>query len=180
MPEAKRSLTRAEVYRMDGLGMFDDKRVELLWGELVEVSPMNPPHASTVTRLARLLMAALRDRFELRTQAPFVVSDDSEPQPDVSVLPLGNYDAEHPRAALLVIEVSDSSLRLDRRKAALYALAGVPEYWIVNLRARAVEVYTSPEGERYAERRTVGTGEILRPALVGDVAIAVADVLPVV
>jgi Uma2 family endonuclease len=180
MPEAKRSLTRAEYYRMAELGMFEDKRVELLRGELVEVSPLNPPHAETVSRLTELLVPALRGRFRLRIQSSFVVSDDSEPEPDVAVVALGNYNAEHPRTALLVIEVSDSTLRLDRRKAALYALAGVPEYWIVNLRARTVEVYTSPDGERYADRRTVGAGEILRPALLGDVAIAVADMLPVV
>ena len=91
---------------------------------------------------------------------------------------LGDYETEHPSTALLVIEVSDSSLKTDRTKAAVYASAAIGEYWIVNLEARTVELYSSPRGERYAEVRTLGTGETLRPAALPDVAIAVDEILP--
>jgi Uma2 family endonuclease len=177
-PESVRSLKRSEYDRMIELGMFEDERVELLRGVLVKTSPQLAAHASTVARLNDLLMAALRGRFGLRIQSPMALSDDSEPEPDVAVVASGNYDAEHPRSAVLVVEVSDTTLRRDRGKAALYALAGIPEYWIVNLGARTVEVYSSPDGDRYADARTMRPGDTLRPALLLDVALAVSEILP--
>lgn len=93
-------------------------------------------------------------------------------------MPLGSYDTEHPSTALLVIEVSDSTLRKDRRKAALYASAGIGEYWLVNLGARTVEVYSSPDGDRYAEVHTLRVGDVLRPAALAGVEVAVAEILP--
>jgi Uma2 family endonuclease len=95
-----------------------------------------------------------------------------------SVVPLGDYEAEHPSTALLVIEVSETTLKKDRGKAALYASAGIGEYWIVNLGARTIEVYTSPDGDRYAEVRTLRAGDALRPGALGEVTIAVAEILP--
>jgi Uma2 family endonuclease len=93
-------------------------------------------------------------------------------------VPPGDYDAEHPSTALLVIEVSDPTLLKERRKAAVYASAGIGEYWIVNLGARSVEVYTSPDGDRYGESRTLRPGGVLQPTAIADVAIAVAEILP--
>ncbi len=177
-PELVRPIKRSEYDRMVELGLFQDERVELIRGVLVKMSPQHAPHASTVQRLNQLLMARLQGRFGLRIQSPLALSDDSEPEPDVAIVSPGNYDAEHPGTALLVIEVSDSTLRNDRRKAAVYASAGIGEYWIVNLGARTVEVYASPDGDRYAEARTLRAGEVLRPAALGDVAIAVAEILP--
>lgn len=159
------------------LGLFNNERVELIGGVLVKMSPQYAPHASTVQKLMQLLVRRL-DRFTVRVQSPLALSEDSEPEPDVAVVPLGHYETEHPTGALLVIEVSDSSLRTDRTKAAVYAAAGIGEYWIVNLGARAVEIYSTPRGERYTEVRTLGTGETLRPAALPDVAIAVDDILP--
>jgi len=177
-PELVRSFKRSEYDRMVELGMFEDERVELIRGVLVKMSPQLAAHASTVARLNQLMMARLQGRFCLRIQSPLALSDDSEPEPDVAVVELGNYDAEHPGTALLVIEVSDTTLRRDRAKAVVYALAGIREYWIVNLGARSVEVYTSPDGDRYAEVRTLRAGDVLKPAQLGDVTIAVAEILP--
>lgn len=177
-PELFRPLKRSEYDQLIGLGVFDDERVELLQGVLVKMSPQEAPHASTVQKLTRLLIARLQDRGSVRGQLPLALSDDTEPEPDVAIVPLGDYETEHPRTALLIIEVADSTLRKDRRKAAVYASAGIAEYWIVNLGARTVEVYSSPEGDRYAEVRTLRTGETVQPLALPDVALAVAEILP--
>ncbi len=160
------------------LGLFQDERVELIRGVLVKLWPQHAPHASTVQKLTQLLMLRLQGRFSLRIQSPLALSDDSEPEPDAAIVPLGDYETEHPTTALLVVEVADSSLKQDRDKAAVYASAGIGEYWIVNLGARTVEVHASPEGDRYAEVRTLRAGDTLRPAALPDVAIAVAEILP--
>jgi Uma2 family endonuclease len=177
-PELVRPITRSEYDRMVELGLFQDERVELLRGVLVKMSPQLAPHASTIRKLTHLLMAQLQGRFDLSIQCPLALSDDSEPEPDVAIVPRGDYDARHPSTALLVIEVSDTTLKKDRSKAAVYASAGVGEYWIVNLGARTVEIYESPDGDRYAGSRTLRGGDVLRPAAIADVAIAVAEILP--
>jgi Uma2 family endonuclease len=177
-PELVRPLKRSEYDRMIELGLFDDERVELLRGVLVKMSPQRAPHASTVEKLTQLLSAQLRRRFSLRIQLPLALSEDTEPEPDVAVVAPGKYDAEHPTTALLIIEVSDTTLKKDRAKASIYASAGIDEYWIVNLGARSVEVYTSCDGDRYTEVRTVRTGDVLRPVTLPDVTIAVAEILP--
>ena len=175
-PELVRPILRSEYNRMIEAGVFQDDRVELIRGVLVKMSPQLAPHAWTVQRLTELLR--LQGRVGLRIQLPLALSVDSEPEPDVAIVPLGNYSAEHPRTALLVIEVSDASLRKDRAKAAVYASAGIGEYWIVNLGARTVEVYSSPDGDRYAESHTLRSGDVLRPAAIADASIAVDEILP--
>ena len=177
-PELVRPIARSEYDRMVELGLFQDERVELLRGVLVKMSPQLAAHASTIRKLTHLLMAQLQGRYDLSVQSPLALSEDSEPEPDLAIVPLGDYDAEHPRTALLIIEVSDTTLRKDRSKGALYASAGIGEYWIVNLGARAVEVYASPDGDRYAEAHTMRTGDVLRPAAITGIAIAVAEILP--
>jgi Uma2 family endonuclease len=177
-PELVRWIKRSDYDRMIGLGLFADERIELLRGVLVKLTPQLAAHASTVSRLNHLLMTRLQGRFGLRIQSPLALSDDSEPEPDVAVVAPGDYDTEHPRSALLVVEVADSSLRKDRAKAALYASAGIAEYWIINLGARTIEVHSSPDGDRYAEVRTLREDETLRPAALPDVTIAVTELLP--
>ena len=133
-PDRVRRLQRAEYDRMVGFGMFRGEKIELLQGRLVTMSPQGKPHAFSVTRLNRLLVRALGDRAEVRVQAPFGASAESEPEPDIAVVLPGDYLDEHPRRALLLIEVAESSLQDDRRiKGPMYAAAGVPEYWIVDL-----------------------------------------------
>jgi Uma2 family endonuclease len=177
-PERVRPLKRSEYDRLIELGVFGDERVELIRGVLVKMSPQRAPHASTVQKLDKILNKRLPDRFDVRIQLPLALSDDTEPEPDVAVVAPGNYDAEHPSTALLIIEVSDSTLRADRAKAAVYASARIDEYWIVNLSASTVEVYTSPDGERYAEVRTLRTGDTLQSAALPELAIAVSEILP--
>lgn len=177
-PELFRPLKRSEYDRLIELGVFDDERVELIRGVLVKMSPQRAPHASTVQRLNELLMQRREGRFTVRIQLPLALSEDTEPEPDVAVVPLGDYATEHPHTALLIIEVADSTLKKDRDKATVYASAGIAEYWIVNLGARTVEVYASPEGDRYAEVRTLRTGDTLRPRALAELAIAVAEILP--
>jgi len=177
-PELVRSFKRSEYDQMVELGLFQDERVELIRGVLVKMSPQLAPHASTVQKLNQLLMSRLQGRFTLRIQSPIALSDDTEPEPDAAVVPSGDYETEHPTTALLIIEVSDTTLRKDRAKAAVYASAGIGEYWIVNLGARTIEVYSSPDGDRYAEVRTLRATDVLRPAALVDVVITVAEILP--
>jgi Uma2 family endonuclease len=177
-PELFRSLKRSEYDRLVELGVFDDERIELLQGVLVKKPPQYAPHASTIQKLTEFLTSRAHGRFTVRIQSPLALSDDSEPEPDVAVVPLGGYDAEHPRTAWLIIEVAETTLRKDRAKGAVYASAGVGEYWLVNLNDRTVEVYASPNGDRYAEVRTLRTGDVLRPAALPDIAVAVAEILP--
>jgi len=177
-PELVRPLKRSEYDRLIELGLFDDERVELVRGVLVKMSPQRAPPASTIEKLTQILGALLQRRFSVRIQLPLALSDDTEPEPDVAVVVPGDYEAEHPSTALLIIEVADTSLKKDRAKAAVYASAGIGEYWIVNLGARTVELYSSPDGDRYAESRRLQAGDVLRPAALPDVVFAVADILP--
>ncbi len=171
-----RRLTRAEYHRLGELGFFREQRVELIRGIVYEMAPIGPPHANVVDRLMVLLVTRLATRAQVRVQQPFLAWDESEPEPDVAVVPLGNYAARHPDRALLVIEVAESSLEHDRdTKSALYARSGVPEYWIVDVESRTLEVRTGPAGDRYAAVARFAMGEIAKPAAFADVAVAVAD-----
>jgi Uma2 family endonuclease len=176
--ELVRPLKRSEYDQLVELGVFGDERVELIRGVLVKMSPQRAPHASTVQKLSQILIARLQDRFMVRIQLPLALSDDTEPEPDVAVVAPGNYDAEHPSTALLIIEVSDATLKTDRAKAAVYASAGIGEYWIINLVARTVEVYTAPDGDRYAESRTLRAGDTLQSAALPELVVAVSGILP--
>ena len=105
-PELVRPLKRSEYDRMIELGLFDDERVELVRGVLVKLSPQRAPHASTIEKLTQILGALLQRRFSVRIQLPLALSDDTEPEPDVAVVVPGDYEAEHPSTALLIIEVA--------------------------------------------------------------------------
>ncbi len=176
-PEGIRRLSRLEYDRMVDLGMFEDERVELLYGVLVAMSPQGAPHATITAWLQQRLIRALDDTFDVRGHSPFAASDDSEPEPDISVA-RRSIERSHPSSALLLIEVSETSMRKDREiKARLYAEAGVPEYWIVDLTGDeiVVEVYTDPSPQGYRTIERCGSGRVLRPTRLPGVAIAVAD-----
>jgi Uma2 family endonuclease len=180
-PEKIRPLRRAEYDRMVGLGMFRGEKVELLYGRLVRMSPQGEPHVFSVTRLNKLLVRALGDRAEVRVQAPFGASAESEPEPDIAIVAPGDYLGGHPSRAMLLIEVSDSSLQDDRRiKGPLYAAAGVPEYWIVDLVGGEIEVYREPRGDGagYARVTRHGRDTELRVPGFEDVVVAVGEVVP--
>ena len=178
-PETLRPLRRSDYDRMVELGLFEDERVELLHGMLVAMSPQDALHADVIGRLNRCLVPALLGRALVRVQAPLAVSDESEPEPDVAVVPEGDYSAGHPQTALLVVEVAGSSLKKDRGvKARLYAAAGIPEYWLVDLERRVVEVRTRPTARRYGRLRTKRLGDTITLVELPGVALRIADFLP--
>lgn len=174
-----RPLHRAEYDALVAAGHFRGEKIELLYGSLVEMSPSGPPHSGSVQALTKLLIRAVGDRADVRIQSPFAAGNDSEPEPDVAVVPPGRYVAAHPSEAWLIAEVADSSLRVDREvKARLYAECGVAEYWIVNLSDGLVEVHTHPVRGTYTRITPYRRGDTISVARWPDVKIAVADILP--
>ncbi len=177
LPDGVRPLRRVEYDRLVDLGMFEDERIELLDGVLVPMSPIGPPHASAVQKLDELLILALHGRAAVRPQNPFAAGDLSEPEPDLVVAPSSDYDTAHPDEAHLVIEVSESSLAKDRGiKRRIYADRGVPEYWIVNLVNRRIEVYTEPAPGAYGRVAHFERGDVIRLLRFPDVEVRVSDV----
>ena len=144
----QRLWTRAEYHQMADLGWFDGQRAELVEGEIVVLSPQKFAHGATVDRVREVLDKLLHDRFWVRMQLPIAIGASSEPEPDISVVPGKRKDyADHPTSASLLVEVSDTTLTYDRaKKMRLYAKAGIPEYWIVNLQDQEVEVRRRPAG----------------------------------
>jgi hypothetical protein len=176
--EGTRPLRRVEYDKLVALGVFEDERIELLRGALVPMSPIGPPHSATIDRLTRILVVALLDRAIVRIQNPFAALDDSEPEPDVNVVPLGDYDRDHPERSLLLIEVAESSLARDRGlKLQIYAENGVPEYWVVNLVNRRIEAYSGPSATGYETIRHFERGQSIRLAAFPEIEIQVSDVL---
>ena len=175
--------TRDEYYRMTKAGLFQDERVELLDGEIITMSAQLSPHAFAVSQLMYELIAKLSATAIVRGQASIVLNNQSEPEPDLAVCaPVPDrYKQAHPRAdqVLLVIEVAESSLAHDRtRKAQAYAASGIPEYWIVNLVDRRIEVLTdpAPNARTYRQQRYALVGDTL--LLPNGSSIAVADIVP--
>ncbi|MGD0679183.1 MAG: Uma2 family endonuclease [Polyangiaceae bacterium] len=171
-------LSRQEFDELTRRGVLDDARVELLYGRVVSMSPQGGSHSYGVTELARALIPAVGKRGRVRIQMPLAVSNFSEPEPDVAIVPPGDYLDGHPTTAWLVIEVADSSLDRDRVKAKVYAAAGVVEYWIVNLVEGVFEVYAEPSGEAYSRVTRHGRGATLLVPKFADLEIPVSEVLP--
>ncbi|MCY4092240.1 MAG: Uma2 family endonuclease [Caldilineaceae bacterium] len=180
-----------EYHELIKIGFFDeDERVELLEGFLVSLSPNNPPHIRTVIRLQRVFATFLtRDELEFRVQGPVSVPElITEPEPDLVISRESGSDFEdrHPYPAdiLLLMEVSDSSLAYDRtRKGAVYARAGIQDYWIWNFVDDSLEVYRDPHAPTvgdavYQTKLTIHRGETVAPLAFPDFAVAVDDVLP--
>jgi len=156
-PESFRGLKRAEYDKLVELGYFHDEHVELVFGAVVEMSPIGPAHVQSTSRVRRMLEGQLAARARVEAQVPFAATDDSEPEPDVYVFPNGDYWDAHPGRAYLIIEVAESSLRWDRTtKALLYGISQVDEYWIVNLVENVVEVYRDRVDGLRSEERRVG------------------------
>ena len=160
-----------------------DDRVELLEGVIVAMSPQNPPHATATNRTFRALLRAVGTRAVVRSQSPLVIGRYSVPEPDVAVVPGREVDYEqaHPTTALLVVEVADSSLLQDRlTKAAIYAAAEIPEFWIINLRDNCAEIHRDPDARarRYRTVRKARRSERIKLAALPTVGVAVRDLLP--
>jgi Uma2 family endonuclease len=162
--ETPRRLSVDEYHRMIAAGILDeDERVELLEGVIVEMTPLGPPHAYCIEWLNRLLIRRLGDEYAIRPQLPLTLGGWNEPEPDLAVVRRDLSSRErHPGTALLAIEVSDSSLRKDRRvKASVYARFAIAEYWIVNVEERTVEQFSEPDPStgvyRSSDVRAMGT-----------------------
>lgn len=182
----QREWSRAEFYQMAGIGFFEGQRAELLEGQIVVQSPLNWPHASTVTRVYRILQSIFEPEYWVRVQLPLVLGLKSDPEPDVSVVP-GRFEdySAHPTHAASVVEVSDSSIYLDREiKSSIYAAARITEYWIVDLPNRRMIVHRQPQpdllqvyGTGYADIRILDVGSSIHPLAKPQVEIRVADLL---
>ena len=186
-----RRFTLDEYHHLIDIGFFEEKeRVELLEGMMLYMSPINPLHSFTVDLLAEIFGAVVtRGKTRVRTQGPISLADtDSEPEPDLIIyrVPEGDFSRRHPFASeiLVVMEVSETSLAYDRTsKGAVYARAGVAEYWIWNLVDGQLEVYRDPHSPAagdavYQTKLTLHRGDSLSPQAFPDFHVAVDDVLP--
>jgi len=163
-----RRWTRLEYERLIELGVFHaEERLELLDGQLVVREPQGSRHAGTIRRVMAVLRRALGDSWQVDSQLPIALDDVSEPEPDISVVPYDPnlYLDAHPSRAVLIVEIAESSYRIDREhKAGLYARAGIADYWIVDVVNGAVEVHRDPVAAPDAlYRLRYATVDVLRP-----------------
>lgn len=183
---APRRWTKAEYYRMAELGWFHGQRAELIEGEIVVLSPQKFAHGQVADRATEILRGAFGANFWAPMQLALNLGPKSEPEPDVSVVPGRREDYhDHPNTALLVVEVSDTTLAYDRaEKASLYASAGILDYWVLDLVHRRLHVYrdpapdaTRPYGYGYKTVSSLQPGETVVPLAAPSARILVADLL---
>ena len=182
-PVTRKRFTTREYEQIIAAGVIaEDDRVELLEGEIVEMSPIGPSHSACIDRLNQLLQRMVGDSAIVRVQSPIRLSEYSAPQPDLTLLqPRHDFYASghpEPEEILLLIEVSESSLSYDRAvKLPLFALAGIPEVWIVALLPQVIEVYRSPGENGYGETQTLRRGDSLSAINLPELALIVDSVL---
>lgn len=178
-----RRYSREEFYQMADMGWFRGKRAELIEGEIVVFSPQKWAHTASTDRASDLLKRAFRRGYWVRVQYPVNFGRFTEPEPDISVVPGSRDDyTDHPDTALLIVEVSDTTLAYDRQwKGSLYARAGILDYWIINLKKRQLEVHrdpvpdrSQPLGYRYSRVTTLTKKDFVTPLALPKVRIAVA------
>lgn len=179
-----RKFTVEEFLKMVEAGILrDDDRVELVEGEIVEMPPIGGRHAGRVDQLADILKTLAGNRVIVRVQGPAVLGEHTQLQPDLSLLVrrADYYTTATPdpsRDILLVIEVAETSLTYDRRrKGPLYARAGIPEFWIWDLKAKQVHVHREPSPSGYRSVSIRRPGDKLAPLAFPDVELAVGEVL---
>jgi Uma2 family endonuclease len=184
-----RHFSRSEYERLIALGVFHPgEAIELIGGQLMVAEPQGAAHYTAIQKTARALERAFGPGWTVRTQGPIGLDEDSEPEPDVAVVPgsLDDYGRAHPSHPVLAVEVAEWSLDLDRRrKGSLYARAGLQDYWVLNLTDRILEVYrepvsdpTAPFGWRYARRETFDAAAQVTPLAAPRSSIAVSRLLP--
>jgi Uma2 family endonuclease len=178
----QRNFSRRDYENMIGAGIIgEDEHVELIGGRIIAMSPEGPIHAGAIDLCADALRRAFGADHTIRVQHPLAVDAADEPEPDVAVVPGGPRDhlAAHPHAAVLVVEVAESSLAYDRGdKAVLYARAGFLDYWIVNLVERRVEVHRDPMPAGYRSIVSLAAGDEIAPMASPAARIAVGALLP--
>jgi len=184
-----RRWSRAEYERLIEMGVFQPgEPIELIGGDLMVAEPQGAEHYTAIRKSAKALEAAFGPGWEVRTQGPIGLDDESEPEPDVAVVPgsPNDYRRVHPSRPVLTLEVADSSLAIDRgHKGSLYARAGLADYWVLNLIDRTLEVYRAPAadaeapfGWRYARRETIASSGRVAPLAAPGVLVFVEDLLP--
>lgn len=180
--------TREQYYKLAEIGLFEGQHVELIEGQVIEISPIGASHMMYVTIVGDILRVSFGSGYFIRTQGPLDLGELSQPQPDIAVV-AGNvldYRNNHPTTAALVVEIADTSLTYDRTtKTSIYAKAMIAEYWIINLVNRQLEVYRQPGAEAgavygfsYGETLIYTTAEVVAPLAKPEALIAVADLLP--
>lgn len=181
---AKHLITASEFTQMCEAGVFrEDDRLELIEGEIIEMSPIGKRHAAAVRRLNNLVTRSLgEDEALVDAQNPVVLGDVSEPQPDLALLrPRSDFYAEHPGPGdiLLLVEVADTSLAYDREvKVPTYARHGVPEVWIADLEGSVVEIYRRPTADGYARvERLDDLAAVVSPRLLPQLRLRVRDLV---
>jgi Uma2 family endonuclease len=180
---AKRWFTVAEYDRMGETGILTaDDRVELVEGEIIEMSPIGRRHAACVGRLTNVFGRLLAKTAIVWVQNPIVLDDYSEPQPDVALLKRRDDFYERslpmPDDVLLVIEVAETTIEYDRQiKVPLYARAGIAEVWLVNLVDEQVEIYTEPVNNAYQNRREARRGETINSPDIFNLMVGVDEIL---
>ncbi|WP_088893886.1 Uma2 family endonuclease [Leptolyngbya ohadii] len=153
-----------DYHKMIEAGLLVDRRVELLNGLIVEMSPEGPDHADLSTDLLEYLISAANGRYRVRADKPITIAtSNSEPEPDIALVKPQSYRQSHPTPAdiYLIIEFANSSLTKDTQEKRLaYATAGIPEYWVVNLRDRQLIVYRNPANGDYQSEQRLTSGKI--------------------
>jgi Uma2 family endonuclease len=176
----RRLFTVDEYVRMWEDGIFGpEERLELIEGEILQMSPAGDRHIAFVVNLTHLLVQAVGDRARVSPQNAVRIPPYSAPEPDFAVVRPRSYVHESLTAAdvLLVVEVADTSLRYDRTtKLRIYARAGIAEYWIVDANAEAIDVHSSPTEDGYGEHRRLGRGDRIAPRALPDAVIDVAAI----
>lgn len=176
-PELVRGLLVTEYDVLVESGLLDGEPIELLEGIMVRMSPQSAPHAESGRRVTRVLTPQLPPGWVLSVQSPMSLGDHSEPEPDLAVVPDRDYSARHPTTALLVVEISRSSLGVDlEEKARIYAAAGIGDYWALDVRGRALHRHSGPGPDGYTTV-TVETG-VVRTSGDPVLTLDVAKVLP--
>lgn len=176
--ERFRPLKVSEYVALAELGAFENERVELLRGRVVRMAPQGEEHAWVVQTMTNLLVEYFGRWAAVRPALPLHASEDSMPEPDFALVPKVRTPGPHPQKALLLIEVSSSSLRLDRKvKAPLYAEGGSPEYWIVDVAAAQLEVFRAPKDGEWTEHFTLTATQTIRPVSFPDVEFPLKDFL---
>ncbi len=179
-PVLRHRLTVRDYHRLGEAGILgEDDRVELLEGQLVDMSPIGPRHSLAIDTLNELLVMAFAGRASVRVQNPITLDDSSEPQPDFTLVrrPWRGYPDAHPGPGdvLLLVEVADSSIDFDRgAKLELYARAGIREFWIVDLTTDGVLVHRDPDGRHYASVTRVEPSGVLEVAALAGTRISAA------
>ncbi|MDQ3249537.1 MAG: Uma2 family endonuclease [Chloroflexota bacterium] len=182
VPLTRRRFSVADYYRMLESGILtEEDRVELIDGEIVEMSPINSIHAANVDRLNFLLFRQIEDKAIVRIQNPVHLDDYNEPQPDLALVRWRDdfYEQSHPTAAdvLVAIEVANTSLLYDRKKKLpLYAQAGIPEVWLVNVGGQTIEQYWQPVNGYYTRNQVMHRGAMLTAQTIPDLQLPVDQI----